>query len=112
VLGILLLLVLLYPYISSKLKKGDAGKTLKVTSSPYSGKAKEERSRSGNKSVPPKEDLKGNSDTENDPLRKELGLKLKELETKYKSGDLLDEEYEDEKNAIQNKLKSMNKRSK
>jgi hypothetical protein len=112
VLGILILLVLLYPYISKKLKNGESGKPLKVTSSPYSGKSKEERSESGKNSVPSKEELKGNSDTESDPLRKELGLKLKDLETKYKSGDLLDEEYEDEKNAIQNKLKSMNKCSK
>jgi hypothetical protein len=112
ILGILILLVLLYPYISKKLKREESDKTLKVTSSSYAGKAKEERSRSGNNSVRSEKELKGNSDTENDPLRKELGLKLKELETKYKSGDLLDEEYEDEKNAIQNKLKSMNKRSK
>lgn len=112
VIGILILLVLLYPYISSKLKKGEAGKTLKVTSSSYAGKSKEERSGSSNNPVRPEEELKGISDTENDPLRKELGLKLKELEAKYKSGDLLDEEYEEEKNAIQNKLRSMNKRSK
>jgi hypothetical protein len=112
VLGILILLVLLYPYITKKLKNGESGKPLKVTSSPYSGKSKEERSGSGKNPVPSKEESKGNSDAELDPLRKELGLKLKELETKYKSGDLLDEEYEDEKNAIQNKLKSMNKKSK
>ena len=112
VIGILILLVLLYPYISNKLKKGESGKPLKVTSSPYSGKSKEERSGAGKNSVPSKEESKGNSDTELDPLRKELGLKLKELETKYKSGDLLDEEYEDEKKAIQNRLKSMNKKSK
>jgi len=111
-LGILILLVLLYPYISKKLKRDESDKTSKVTSSAYAGKAKEERSRSGNNSVRSEKEFKGNSDTENDPLRKELGLKLKELETKYKSGDLLDEEYEDEKNAIQNKLRSMSKRSK
>jgi len=97
VLGILILLVLLYPYISKKLKQGEAGKNLKVTSSSYAGKSKEERSRSGNNSVRSKEESKGNSDTDLDPMRKELGLKLKELEAKYKSGDLLDEEYEDEK---------------
>jgi len=113
VLGILILLLLLYPYISNKLKQGKSDKTLKATSNSNVGKSKEERSTSGkNNSVRSEEKLKGNSDAEMDPLRKELGLKLKELETKYKSGDLLDEEYEDEKNAIQNKLKSMNKRSK
>jgi len=112
VIGVLILLVLLYPYISSKLKRGEADKASKVTSSPNAGKSKEQRSGSGNKSVRSGEDSRGNSDTEMDPIRKELGLKLKELETKYKSGDLLDEEYEDEKSAIQNKLKSMNKRSK
>jgi len=112
VIGILILLVLLYPYISGKLKKGEANKTPKVTSSSYAGKAKEERSGSGKNTVRPEEELKGTNDTENDPFRKELGLKLKELETKYKSGDLLDEEYEDEKNAIKNKLRSMNKESK
>jgi hypothetical protein len=112
VIGILILLILLYPYINNKLKRGEAGKTLKVTSSSYAGKSREERSRSGNNSVRSEEEFKGNSDTEMDPLRKELGLKLTELETKYKSGELLDEEYEEEKNAIQNKLKSMNKRSK
>jgi len=110
VIGILILLVLLYPYISKKFSAGKAGKPLKVTSSSYAGKSKEKIS--GNNSVRSEEELKGKSDKEMDPLRKELGLKLKELETKYKSGDLLDEEYEDEKNAIQNKLKSMNKRSK
>lgn len=112
VLGILILLVLLYPYISKKLKQGETGKTLKVTSSSYADKSKEERARSGNNSVRSKEESKENIDTDLDPMRKELGLKLKELEAKYKSGDLLDEEYEEEKNAIQNKLKSMNKRSK
>jgi hypothetical protein len=112
VLGILILLVILYPYISKKLKNGESDKPLKVISSSYAGKSKQERSGSGNKSVRSEEDLKGNSDTELDPLRKELGLKLKDLETKYKSGDLLDEEYEEEKNVIQNKLRSMNKRSK
>jgi hypothetical protein len=110
VIGILILLVLVYPYISSKLKRGKSDKTSKVTSSSNAGKSREEKSRSVNNS--PEEKLKGNSDADMDPLRKELGLKLKELETKYKSGDLLDEEYEDEKNAIQNKLKSINKRSK
>jgi hypothetical protein len=112
VIGILILLVVLYPYLSSKLKHGETGKTLKVTSSSYAGKAREERSGSGNYPVRSEEELKGNSGTELDPLRKELGLKLKELETRYRSGDLLDEEYEEEKNAIQNKLISMNKRSK
>ncbi len=111
VIGILILLVLLYPYISKKLKREGEGKTLKVTSSTYSDKAKEEISGS-NKPVLPEGELKENSDSENDSIRKELGLKLKELETRYKSGDLLDEEYEEEKNAIQNKLRSMNKRSK
>ncbi|MFA4957876.1 MAG: hypothetical protein WC556_12975 [Candidatus Methanoperedens sp.] len=94
VIGLLILLVLLYPYISKKLKRG------------------EEKSGSGNNSVRSKGELKGKSDIDLDSPRKELGLKLKELEEKYKSGDLLDEEYEDEKNAIQNKLKSINKRSK
>jgi hypothetical protein len=112
VIGILILLVLSYPYINKKLKEGQAGKTSKVTSSPKAGKSREERSRSGNNPVRPGEENKGNSDSEMDARRKELGLKLKELETKYKSGDLLDEEYEDEKNAIQDKLKSMNKASK
>jgi len=108
VIGILILLVLLYPYISKKLKPEKSDKTLKGSSSSKADKSKEERSVSN--SVRSEEELKGN--IEKDPLRKELGLKLKELETKYKSGDLLDEEYEDEKNAIQNKLKSINKRSK
>jgi hypothetical protein len=112
VIGILILLVLLYPYLSKKLKREETGKNSKATSSSYAGKSVEERSGSGNNSVRSKEEFEENSDTEMDPLRKELGLKLKELETKYKSGDLLDEEYEDEKNAIQNKLKSMNKRPK
>ena len=94
VIGLLILLVLLYPYISKKLKRG------------------EEKSGSGKNSVRSKGELKGKSDIDLDSPRKELGLKLKELEDKYKSGDLLDEEYEDEKNAIQNKLKSINKRSK
>lgn len=112
VIGILILLVLLYPYLSKKLKREEADKTSKATSRSYTGKSGKERSGSGNNPVLSKEEYKENSDTEMDPLRKELGLKLKELETKYKSGDLLDEEYEDEKNAIHNKLKSMNKRSK
>ncbi|MCZ7403104.1 MAG: hypothetical protein O8C61_12850 [Candidatus Methanoperedens sp.] len=112
VIGILILLVLLYPYISKKLKEGNSDKTSKVTSSPNASKSKEEKSKSVSNPVQSEEELKGNSDMEKDPKRKELGLKLKELETKYKSGDLLDEEYEDEKNAIQNKLKSINKRSK
>jgi hypothetical protein len=107
-IGILILLVLLYPYISKKLKQDKSGKNGKGTSKSYADKSKEERSRPGNNSMRSKEELKG----ELDPMRKELGLKLKDLETKYKSGDLLDEEYEEEKKTLQNKLLSLNKQSK
>jgi len=128
VIGILIVLVLLYPYISKKLKRGEAGKASKVTSdagksvslkspgiAPVTsgpGKSREDRSKPGNNSVRSEKELKGNSDTEPDPLKKELDMQLKELETRYKSGDLLDEEYEDEKNALLNKLKSKDKGSK
>lgn len=92
VLGILILLVLLYPYISKKLKREEADKTLKITSS----HAEDEP------------EVKGSNSSDSKGLLQEL----KELEAEYKSGNLLDEEYEDKKKSIQNKLKSSKKRSK
>lgn len=90
VLGILIVLVLLYPIIKKKLKPGENDEE------EISSHAEDEPEVKGSKS----DDSKG------------LLQELKELEAEYKSGDLLDEEYEDKRNLIQNKLKAIKKRSK
>ncbi len=91
VLGILIILVLLYPIIKKKLKPGerDENEEEEKTSSPAEAEPEEE--------IPESDDSKG------------LLQELKQLEKEYKSGDLLDEEYEDKKNSIQKKLKAINR---
>lgn len=111
VLGILIILVLLYPVIRKKLKHGEK-ETKETSRTEPSEEIPEKKSRSVDSSAPSGEEFKGKSKTELENLRKEFLLKLKELETEYKSGNLLDEEYEDSRNTYQNKLKSINARLK
>jgi len=113
VLGILIILVLLYPVIRKKLKQGKNGEETEETSvTEPSEEIPEKKSRSVDSSAPSGEEFKGKSKTELENLRKEINLKLKELEKEYKSGNLLDEEYEDSRNTYQNKLESINARLK
>lgn len=111
VLGILIILVLLYPVIRKKLKHEENGEETEEVTEP-SGKMPEKKSRSVDNSTPSGEGFKGESKTELENLRNEFELKLKELDMEYKSGNLLDEEYEDSRNMYQNKLKSINARLK
>jgi hypothetical protein len=111
VLGILIILVLLYPVITKKLKQRKNSEEKEETSEP-SGKIPEKKSGSVDSSIPSGEGFKGKSKTELENLRTEFQLKLKELDTQYKSGNLLDEEYEDSRNKYQEKLNSINARLK
>ena len=43
-------------------------------------------------------------------LKKQLLSKIKDLEKKYESGDLLDEEYEDKRKSYQDNLKEIEKK--
>jgi hypothetical protein len=99
--------VLLYPIIKKKLKPGenDENEEEDETSSPAEDEPQEEISESDDSPVKSVKEFDGKSGDELESIRKGLLQELKELETEYKSGDLLDEEYEDKRNSIQNKLK-------
>jgi len=109
VLGILIVLVLLYPIIKKKLKPGENDENEEEeeeeTSSPAEDEPQEEISESDDSPAGSVKEFDGKSGDELGSIRKGLLQELKELETEYKSGELLDEEYEDKKNSIQNKLK-------
>lgn len=106
VIGILIILALLYPYIKKKLKSGKNGEEAsketdeeieepsEVDSSVSSGKYER-------KNVKELEDLK-----------KQFISRIKDLEKKYESGDLLDEEYEDKRKSYQDNLKEIEKKLK
>jgi flagellar biosynthesis/type III secretory pathway M-ring protein FliF/YscJ len=106
VIGILIILALLYPYIKKKLKSDKNGEEAseetdeeieepsEVDSSVSSGKYER-------KNVKELEDLK-----------KQFISRIKDLEKKYESGDLLDEEYEDKRKSYQDNLKEIEKKLK
>lgn len=108
VIGILIILVFSYPYIKNKLKpeekvsniyKKNKGKTIK--------KANEEPSEID--TFVPSGKFKGKNAQELGDLKEQILSKIKDLEKKYESGDLLDEEYEDTRNSYQDNLKEIEK---
>jgi len=52
---------------------------------------------------------KGKNAQELGNLKEQILSKIKDLEKKYESGDLLDEEYEDTRNSYQDNLKEIEK---
>ncbi|PWB51246.1 MAG: hypothetical protein C3F06_10530 [Candidatus Methanoperedenaceae archaeon] len=108
VIGILIILVFSYPYIKNKLKpeekvssisKKNIGKTTK--------KANEEPSEID--TFVPSGKFKGKNAQQLGDLKEQILSKIKDLDKKYESGDLLDEEYEDTRNSYQDNLKEIEK---
>lgn len=107
VIGILIILVILYPSIKKKLKTNTS-------------ETKEEAIE-----ITPDEEIEESSDTdvpsgkfesknvlELEDLKKELLSRIRDIKKEYESGDLLDEEYEDKKRSYQDELKAIEKRLK
>lgn len=110
VIGILIILVLLYPFIKKKLKSDEKGKenkreTVEKTIEKKSDEALKGPSR-GPKNVPPGK-LQGKDTRDLEVQKQDVLSKLKDLEKEYESGNLLDEEYEDTKKSYQDKLKEI-----
>lgn len=107
VLGIFIILVLLYPVIRKKLKPEENAQEDEEIPSEDEPVKEIEEAESSASSAAYREEFKEKSNDELETLRKDLIVKLKDLDTKYKSGDLLDEEYEETKNSYQGKIKTI-----
>lgn len=108
VIGILIILVFSYPYIKKKMNPDEkASKISKKTK----GKiiANKEKEPSETDSYVPSGKFKGKNVKELEDLKKQFLSKIKDLENKYESGDLLDEEFEDTRNSYQDNLKEIEK---
>jgi len=104
VIGILIILVLLYPFISKKIK-GEGEKSEKKSKQPKVTEKKEiPKEREANIEIPK---FKGKSKEMLLNMKAEITSKLDELEKEYKSGNLLDEEYEDLKKSYSNTIKEI-----
>ena len=116
VIGILIILALLYPYIKKKLKSED-GK----------GKGTSEKNRTKATKINKREEIEKPSEADsavssgkydgkkvNELLdsKKQLLSRIKDLEKKYESGDLLDEDYEDKRKSYQDNLKEIEEKLK
>lgn len=100
VLGILVILVLLYPVI--KKRSGHENKTEEAPGTEDEPVDDEPSSASSLE-----KDHEGKSRKELEDLRKELQKELDDLETRYKAGDLLDEEYDDARTSYKDRLKAI-----
>jgi len=106
VIGILIILVFSYPYIKKKLKPEEKVSNIsKKTKEKTINKANEEPS----DSFVPSGKYKGKNVEELGNLKEQILSKIKDLDKKYESGDLLDEEYEDTRNSYQDNLKEIEK---
>lgn len=104
VIGILVILALLYPYIKKKLKSDKNGE--ETSDEPVETKEPEEIEEE------PLEII-GDEKKENlERLKKDLLSKINSLEKEYESGNLLDEEYDDKKSSYQAKLNGIEKKLK
>ncbi|MBU3965926.1 MAG: hypothetical protein KKG76_00910 [Euryarchaeota archaeon] len=122
IIGLLIVLVLVYPVIRKKspklqeiegkirnsLKRETESKEQQETDEEGSEEEPEEREEEG--STPEDEDLSGKSKDKLETEKNELLSKLKKLEKDYASGDLIDEEYEELRNSYQVKLKKIERR--
>ncbi|MFZ3169054.1 MAG: hypothetical protein WA130_15685 [Candidatus Methanoperedens sp.] len=115
VIGILIILALLYPYIKKKLK---SDKKDKDTS---------EKNRTKATKINKREDIEKPSEADSAvssgkydgkkvnellDIKKQLLSRIKDLEQKYESGDLLDEDYEDKRKSYQDNLKEIEEKLK
>ena len=108
VIGILIILVFSYPYIKKKMNPDEKGSKI---SKKTKGKiiANKEKEPSETDSYVPSGKFKGKNVKELEDLKKQFLSKIKDLENKYESGDLLDEEFEDTRNSYQDNLKEIEK---
>ena len=106
VIGILIILALLYPYIKKKLKSDKNGEE----ASEETEEEIEEPSEADSSVLSGK--YEGKNVNELEDLKKQFLSRIKDLEKKYESGDLLDEEYEDKRKSYQDNLKEIEKKLK
>ena len=106
VIGILIILALLYPYIKKKLKSDKNGEE----ASKETDEEIEEPSEVDSSVSSGKYERKNVNELED--LKKQFISRIKDLEKKYESGDLLDEEYEDKRKSYQDNLKEIEKKLK
>ncbi len=107
VIGILIILALSYPYIKKKLKPDEKADKISRKTNEKSIENAKEKEEIGNAALSGK--YKGKNAEELGDLKKQFLSKIKDLEKKYESGDLLDEEYEDTRNSYQANLKEIEK---
>lgn len=108
VIAILIILVLLYPYIKKKLQ---SDKTHEDTSKENETEAteineEEEIEAEADSSVSSGK-YEGKNMNELLDIKKQLLSRIEDLEKKYESGDLLDEDYEDKRKSYQDDLKEI-----
>ncbi|VVB55821.1 Uncharacterised protein [uncultured archaeon] len=125
VIGILIILALLYPYIKKKLKSEDGKGIEKGKGTSETSEKNRIKATKINKTEKKTEKIEKPSEAEsavssgkydakevNELLdsKKQLLSRIKELEKKYESGDLLDEDYEDKKKSYQDDIKEIEER--
>ena len=121
VIGILIILALLYPYIRKKLKSEDGKGKGKETSEKNRTKATKinkreeiEKPSEADSAVSAVSSGKYDGKKVNELLdiKKQLLSSIKDLEKKYESGDLLDEDYEDKRKSYQDDIKEIEEKLK
>ena len=108
VIGILIILALLYPYIKKKLKSED-GKGKGTSENSEKNRTKATKINKREEIEKPSEahsavssgKYEGKKVNELLDIKKQLLSRIKDLEQKYESGDLLDEDYEDKRKSYQ-----------
>ncbi|MGZ6540127.1 MAG: hypothetical protein ACXVEB_17260 [Bacteroidia bacterium] len=119
VIGILIILALLYPYIKKKLKS-ENGKGKGTSKTSEKNRTKEtkinkteniEKSSEAGSAVSSGK-YEGKKVNELLDIKKQLLSRIKDLEQKYEAGDLLDEDYEDKRKSYQDNLKEIEEKLK
>jgi len=110
VIGILIILVFSYPYIKKKLNPDEKRSNIsKKTEGKTNKNANVEKESPKVNNAASSGKYKGKNAEELEDLKKQFLSKIKDLEKKYESGDLLDEEYEDTRSSYQGNLKEIEK---
>jgi len=110
VIGILIILVFSYPYIKKKLNPDEKRSNIsKKTEGKTNKNANVEKESPKVNNAASSGKYKGKNAEELEDLKKQFLSKIKDLEKKYESGDLLDEEYEDTRSSYQGNLREIEK---
>ena len=109
IIGILIILALSYPYIKKKLQNQGDKTSDKTARIPKENKIKEP-SKVGRDVSSGKFERKNKQELEK--LKQELSSKINDITKEYESGDLLDEEYEDQRKSYQDDLDEIEKKLK